>query len=407
MKNKKILIVSHQFLPHISPRTTRWKLLIDELIASGNEVTILTGTNPELFTKKYNILYFGNKNISSAINSVRNESNKVENTFLKKFIFSLLKKIYRVIFKTLAWPDYAMFWIFTIIRNKEIVPKDFDIIVSVSLPFTSHVGASILYNSMSADWVMDIGDPFSLKKNSFENNKFLFSFINAFYERKYYEKADKIIFTHSDAAELHKKKFNIDSSKVVIGHPISIVDHNYIKSSNEFNYKNLPVNIGYFGIFTDGVRDPSNYLDNIANSLEDVFHHYWYTNEESVKYFSSVKDINKHIFKTMIPREEAVHQMINNFHILLSIGNKNRYQLPSKIIEYIALGKPVLHYAEISSDPMYRFESLFENFKIIDMNTSVSEVENFLNIFQVKNIEFNYKEFENYFSPQRIIEDLN
>ena len=91
MKNKKILIVSHQFLPHISPRTTRWKLLIDELIASGNEVTILTGTNPELFTKKYNILYFGNKNISSAIKSVRNESNTVENTFLKKFIFSLLK----------------------------------------------------------------------------------------------------------------------------------------------------------------------------------------------------------------------------------------------------------------------------------------------------------------------------
>ena len=53
MKNKKILIVSHQFLPFVSPRTTRWSLLIDELINKGNEVTVLTGTAPEELKKKY------------------------------------------------------------------------------------------------------------------------------------------------------------------------------------------------------------------------------------------------------------------------------------------------------------------------------------------------------------------
>ena len=35
MNNKKILIVTHQFLPHVSPRTTRWKMIIDDLIATG------------------------------------------------------------------------------------------------------------------------------------------------------------------------------------------------------------------------------------------------------------------------------------------------------------------------------------------------------------------------------------
>ena len=63
MKNKKILVVSHQFLPYVSPRTTRWSLLIDELINRGNEVTVLTGTNPENIEKNYKILYFGNKRI--------------------------------------------------------------------------------------------------------------------------------------------------------------------------------------------------------------------------------------------------------------------------------------------------------------------------------------------------------
>ena len=109
----------------------------------------------------------------------------------------------------------------------------------------------------------------------------------------------------------------------------------------------------------------------------------------------------------MIPREDALKQMVNNFHILLSIGNKNTYQLPSKVIEYISLGKPVLHYAEISSDPMYRFETLFENLKIIDKNTIENDLLEFLKNFQFNQVEFNYKEFENNFSPKHIIDNLD
>ena len=108
----------------------------------------------------------------------------------------------------------------------------------------------------------------------------------------------------------------------------------------------------------------------------------------------------------MILREDAIKEMINNFHILLSIGNKNTYQLPSKVIEYISLGKPVLHYAEILSDPMYRFETLFKNLKIIDKNTDENDILKFLKIFQSNQVEFNYEEFENNFSPKHFIDNL-
>ena len=43
-KRKKILVVTHQYLPHVSPRTTRWKLIVDDLINKGHEVTVVTGT---------------------------------------------------------------------------------------------------------------------------------------------------------------------------------------------------------------------------------------------------------------------------------------------------------------------------------------------------------------------------
>jgi len=61
-KYKKILIVTHQYLPHVSPRTTRWKLLVDELIANGHNVSILTGMYPDFDTNNVEIIYFGNKN---------------------------------------------------------------------------------------------------------------------------------------------------------------------------------------------------------------------------------------------------------------------------------------------------------------------------------------------------------
>ena len=264
MKNKKILIVSHQFLPFVSPRTTRWSLLIDELINKGNEVTVLTGTAPEELKKKYEVLYFGNKQFSSNMNKVRKNSQNSSNNYLKKIIYSILKTIYRFLFKTFSWPDYAMFWAFTIFKNRKRIENKFDIIISVSLPFTSHLCAYILQKRISADWYMDIGDPFSLKINSPENNKIIYSYLNKYYEKKFYQNAKKIIFTHSEVAELHQDKFDIDRRKIVIGYPIAVLNEKRIKNSLTFNYEDTPLKIGYFGAFTKSVREPNNYIISIA-----------------------------------------------------------------------------------------------------------------------------------------------
>jgi hypothetical protein len=407
MNNQKILLVSHQFLPHLSPRTTRWKTLVDKLIETGHDVTILTGTSPDQSVENYNILYFGNKKMSTTMNSIRKDSNNIDNPSIKKIVYNLLKKVYRFLFKNFAWPDYAMFWIFTIYKNKKRISKDFDSIISVSLPFTSHVCASILVKQSKTNWIMDIGDPFSLKLQSPENNKILYSFLNKFIEKKYYNKADQIFFTHKEVLDFHQNEFKIENSKLKIGHPIFEIINENILLANEYNYNKLPINIGYFGIFTDKIREPINYINNIASKLGDEFNHYWYVNEESKKYFTSIQNQNNHIFEPLIPREEAIKKMINNFHILLSIGNTNKYQLPSKVIEYISLGKPVLHYAEIHTDPMYRFEDLFDNLQIINKDTDKTDINNYLKRFHNQSFEFNYDNFIENFSSNSIIKELN
>ena len=95
-KYKKILIVTHQYLPHVSPRTTRWKLLVDELIAHGHNVSILTGMYPDFDTNNVEILYFGNKNNINIVSNLREKSKQVASgDAIKKTFYGVLKKIYR------------------------------------------------------------------------------------------------------------------------------------------------------------------------------------------------------------------------------------------------------------------------------------------------------------------------
>jgi len=381
-------------------------LLIDELINKGHDVTVLSGTDSEGIEKNYKILYFGNKQFSSNVNKIRQNSQDSSNNSIKKISYSILKKIYRFLFKTFSWPDYAMFWAFTIYKNRKRIENNFDIIISVSLPFTSHLCAHILKKRINAQWYMDIGDPFTLKTNSPENNKIIYSYLNKFFERKFYQNASKIIFTHNEAAELHKKKFKIDNSKIVIGYPIASLNEDIIKNSLSFNYKDTPLKIGYFGAFTKSIREPDNYITNIANSLGDKTKHEWYINEESKKYFSSINDITLHQFLEILPRKQALDVMVNKIHILLSIGNFNKYQMPSKVIEYLSLGKPVLHYAEIIDDPLYNFEKLFDNLKIINSKTTKNELEIYFEFVKENRLELNLENFNNNFSVSKLVDDL-
>ena len=108
--------------------------------------------------------------------------------------------------------------------------------------------------------------------------------------------------------------------------------------------------IGYFGVLTKGVRSPEQVLQ-FFNKTEFELH--WYTNPDSREMIKQNKiDLKRNKFFDIVTRNEALEKMVNSLHGLLSIGNLNPSQLPSKVIEYISTGKPVLHYVEIQDDPV-------------------------------------------------------
>lgn len=116
----KYLIVTHQFLPHVSPRTTRWKLLVDELVSLGHEVTVLTGTKQHSQDSNIETIFVGNSRASNVVVSLRNQSNSLDSkNRIKSIIFKLLKKVYRFVIRNFAWPDYTMFWLISVFKVRK------------------------------------------------------------------------------------------------------------------------------------------------------------------------------------------------------------------------------------------------------------------------------------------------
>jgi len=404
MNNKKILIVTHQYLPLNSPRTTRWKLLSDQLTLDGFEVKILTATIQFNDEKNNNVIFLGGNKTSNFINNLREESKK-ENLIIKKNLLNILKKIYRFLFKTFSWPDYAMFWLLTIYKNRKKINYDYDHIISVSLPFSSHVAAYIINKSKKKNWIIDVGDPFSLKTDALENNKYIFNKLNIYFENKFYKLANQIIFTHSDVAQEHIRKFKINQSKVLIGNPISSINEQILLNSKNYDYSSVPLVIGYFGILTDGVRTPKSTLKYFDNT-NFIFN--WYTNIDSKKMINQF-NFNKanHRFFELVGREEALNKMTTTCHCLLSIGNLNSSQLPSKVIEYLATGKPILHFAEIESDPIIKIAEKFQNLIIVTKNTDLDELNDKIHEAFYNIEKFNTEDFLNNYSAISITKNLN
>jgi hypothetical protein len=154
------------------------------------------------------------------------------------------------------------------------------------------------------------------------------------------------------------------------------------------------------------VRSPNSFLELVKKNNEMEFS--WYVNEDSEKIIKSCDiNIDKHSFYSQVSREEAQKLMVNSAHCLLSIGNKNPNQIPSKVVEYLATGKPIIHFTEIDNDPVIKLSNQFHN--LITINKSVED-ENLSLLIQemFKKIEkFDTDKFINNYTAKSIINNLD
>ena len=118
-------------------------------------------------------------------------------------------------------------------------------------------------------------------------------------------------------------------------------------------------------------------------------------------------DLKYNKFFDMVTRNEALEKMVNSLHCLLSIGNLNPSQLPSKVIEYLSTGKPVIHFVEIQDDPVLEIADEFSNLIVINKNSNIADVkEQLINIF-INIDKFDIEKFNTNYSARAVSNKLN
>lgn len=123
--------------------------------------------------------------------------------------------------------------------------------------------------------------------------------------------------------------------------------------SNEDNYQpNSIPSFAYAGGFIPGMRDPGTFLE-FLTELKVDFRFYVYTRDRSILDPFVSKLNGKLIISDYIPRAELLIKLAK-MDFLINFDNNTLVQLPSKLIDYIIVNRPVLNIKKTLDEDVIR-----------------------------------------------------
>ena len=353
----KVWVISYYYKSHNNPRSFRWTALVSEFVKEGHNVKVFDS----------NFIISNIKDINSYVSN--------EKYFL---LHNTFFKILNAIFSFVRWPDFAWLWAIFCYKNilKEIeingVP---DLIVTVSHPFSSHcVGYFLRRKFSNLKWIADVGDPFFHSVVPI-NNLFLYKRLNFFFEKKVVQSVDNLIVT---THRTKRKYVNDFSAKYVnvIGPLISdLTLRNFeylIKPKKNIRPKGKvsTITIFYIGTLYRELRSPISAIqlfEKLSNKSLRFKLYFVGMNAKILQNYKTKKYVQLFL-KSEIPHS-SVFKLIRNADILLNISNSSNFQLPSKVVEYIATGKPIINITNCNNDLSGKFFANYKN----TLNVNVSK----------------------------------
>lgn len=391
---KKILVLSFSFYPDDSPNTYRWKNILDVWANEGIEIHVVSAQKGQF--SSYEIIngikiYRTGKTLfqrfKSKLGKLSDDKifNKNTNKLNKE---SLIRIIYNKTWKKLIWPDWAfLFYKPALKLARKIIKKEgITHLITISWPFTDHLVGYKLKQEFDLFWLAETIDPFSF--NQAINNYKLYYKKSLSIEKKIMYKADSLVVMNDLIRDKYVSLFPNIKNKVNVIHNI------YVPEKTDFvpqYYKNPnTIKLVFMGTLCSEVRSPDNLLllfkkllnQNFSKKIELHFYGKIKSNIKSFKAFEAL--INDRIFLHGVVPKKHVKSILEESDILINIGNSNPYQEPSKIIEYMYLGKPIINVYSIDNDSSKKLLSNYKlNFNInkfqIENQTTINEMFDFIN----------------------------
>lgn len=425
----KILILTAWYRPFIHPRAHRWAALAEQWAAAGHEIHAVTARRqgfPDEATvngvrvhrvgfdslKEVAYYYFRSKNARGRIGAGAQKPG---------FFTRLAVWFYNNFWKKIYFPDDACLWYFPAKRKMwQLLERGtFDALITVSLPFTGHlIGLEITRatnqnrgTSSRFVWLADIGDPFSVQPKPL-NNSFLYGKISRRLERKILESADATTVTTEFTLKKYRQQFGENSvAKMHIVPPLlhPVPDLATVeKLSNLQTPNSQTLKIGYFGALYAPVRTPDSFLDLLEKTfafrpeLRGKIEAHFYG--EVFPEFYEKLTAQPAIFLHGLRSRGEVQKAMREVDILLNIGNATDFQLPSKAVEYLAAGKPILNLSHADDDPFAAFfanNELIFNLKVKNNRVGEEELRRWLTWLEVEKKGPNEDELKSLIAPYR------
>lgn len=354
----RLLIITYSYPPDLTPRAFRWSAVAMQLIARGHEVHVLCASAPGvdaawdgvIVHRVSDRLLKGAGRIVGGSTTVR-PAGGARLARLRGW----LTQAVRVIWRFLYWPDFACGWVLPASKAARALQaaQHFDWVISSSHPFTGHFVALIAKRkSLPARWLVDISDPYCLMPEPSPYNRVLYGALSRWVEGAVVARADAISVTTGATADLYENVFPGFRRKTRVIGPLLSLPAFPPRSRRSDGILRLV----YIGTLYRNLRSPAYLLECFA-AIRAAYpdrpmnlHFYGSVNDCAAILGSLPEVVSQCVVVHGLVSRTSVLQAMVDADVLVNIGNHSEAQLASKVVEYMAVGRPILNLVSIARD---------------------------------------------------------
>jgi hypothetical protein len=366
-----ILILTYIYAPDQSPRAFRWTALSEYWARQGHEITVVAarkGDDPASEERNgVAIRRVGGltETLRGLVGKPSHRSDpphgdpvmaaKMPGIGAKNLWKPVAQRVYAASLRPLFWPDYAWDWYWPALRAAKALCRDrrFDAIITVSHPFTPHLaGLALKRPHPGLCWLADIGDPFSFFDEIPLNNLRLYRGLNRRIEQRVLAAADAAAVTVERCRIAYQEAFPESRDKIAVIPPLLSLP--LARSAAPRLLAPEAGHLVFIGTLYPGLRAPDFLLALFAAIGERLtgwqLHFFGDTNhcEAAFAPYRDLLGTSLHLHGKV--SRETVQKAMIEADILVNIGNSTAHQLPSKLVEYAAMHKPILNLASAEED---------------------------------------------------------
>lgn len=291
---------------------------------------------------KYNIRYISNF-MHRVILKCNKNIDELRLVWVSKIILFLCN-IYKLFATQFCYPTAGSWEIREYYNELKKLSNEIniDIIISVSNIFLCQFAALKYKKEHSVvKWISFIYDPFSEFHIYYRYKLF-----KGYYKRKnirneelIYKSADVVLFSE-EMYHFAVNSFDIDRKKAYC---IYFTLDDIRKRQQLYNQKSeFPVRLLYAGAFYKTIRNPEfmlSILSKVENIQLDIFGEKGECEDVVQKYLS-----DNIIRKGFVDKKDYEKMICNEYDILVNVGNISTLQAPSKMLELLSTGRPILNF---------------------------------------------------------------